>query len=217
MTTIALAMIAGGDDPVDDGLEHAIDSARAYVDEVCVWANGPRTSAVIDAVARLNSRDSAPVRAEVGVWEDDFSAARNASYAMAESDWILVLDCNDELVGGERLREVVRSDEKKVEPLRLGDLGDGVESAGGLDLDEDGGRFVRLEDPVVERDGAVAVRPRPQADTAVKSRFSVILVPSFRNASDSRRIRRVASFRSVFSRLMFSRSMYQGSFTGSVT
>jgi predicted enzyme related to lactoylglutathione lyase len=55
------------------------------------------------------------------------------------------------------------------------------------------------------------------AETSLKSRFSVMRVPSLRNASASIRIRRLDSFRSVLFRLMFSRSMYQGSFTSSMT
>jgi hypothetical protein len=54
--TIALAMIAGGEDPVGDGLEHAIGSARDHVDEVCLWANGPSADRVVELAERLNAR-----------------------------------------------------------------------------------------------------------------------------------------------------------------
>jgi hypothetical protein len=99
--SLALAMIAGGDDPIGDGIEHAIRSAQAYVDEVCIWANGPRAGDLAVLCGELGAV------VEVGRWSDDFSAARNASFAMTSADWIVSLDANDELIGGERLREVV--------------------------------------------------------------------------------------------------------------
>ena len=116
MSTIALAMIAGGEDPVGDGLEPAILSARDHVDEVAVWANGPETDHVVDIAACLNAQEGAPIVVEQGTWTDDFSAARNASFAMTGADWIVSLDCNDELVGGERLREIVtRADDAQAD------------------------------------------------------------------------------------------------------
>src|SRR5262249_53407328 len=52
---------------------------------------------------------------------------------------------------------------------------------------------------------------------APKSKFSVIRVPSLRNASVRRCIRLLASVRSRFSRLMLSRSTYHGNLTLSMT
>lgn len=100
-------MIAGGDDPIGDGLEHAIRSARPYIDEVAVWANGPETDAVLTLLERLAAEPGAPIVVERGAWTDDFSAARAASFAMTRADWILYLDCNDTLRGGENLCEII--------------------------------------------------------------------------------------------------------------
>ena len=55
------------------------------------------------------------------------------------------------------LRQVVGSDEEEVHPFLRGDLGDGVQRSGGLDLDEDDGPLVGLEDPAVERNRSVPV------------------------------------------------------------
>ena len=71
-------------------------------------------------------------------------------------------------------------------------------------------------DPTAARPSDSPYRPacKPQevyVATLAKSRFSVIRVPSLRNASASRRMRLLASARSWLSRLMLSRSMYHGS------
>jgi glycosyltransferase involved in cell wall biosynthesis len=40
-------------------------------------------------------------------WCDDFAAARNAADALLDTDWLAWADCDDEIVGAKRLREVI--------------------------------------------------------------------------------------------------------------
>jgi len=93
-------------DGVADGVDVAIASARPHVDEVCIYDAGS-TDGTLELLDALASEPGAPIRVERGAWTDDFSWARNESAAMASSDWLLWLDANDELIGGENVREVV--------------------------------------------------------------------------------------------------------------
>lgn len=104
MTGVSLCMVVR--DGLADGVELAIASARPFVDEVCIWENGS-SDGTVELLERLAAEPGAPICIEHGTWTDDFSAARNASSAIASREWLLSLDANDSLVGGERLREVV--------------------------------------------------------------------------------------------------------------
>lgn len=86
-------------------IERAIGSVRPHVDEVCILDTGSAdgTLAILDRLAR---EPGTPLRVEQGGWREDFAAARNASFAMASPGirWLLTLDADDELCGGEHLR-----------------------------------------------------------------------------------------------------------------
>jgi 2-polyprenyl-3-methyl-5-hydroxy-6-metoxy-1,4-benzoquinol methylase/glycosyltransferase involved in cell wall biosynthesis len=90
-------------------LAKCLASIRPHVDVVCIYDTGS-TDDTIDLARRLNedpaSPNSAPIIVEQGEWHDDFSVARAASFVMApeDCDWLLWLDDDDEIVGGELLR-----------------------------------------------------------------------------------------------------------------
>jgi tetratricopeptide (TPR) repeat protein len=73
-----------------DVIEGAFESARGVVDEIIVADTGSEDGTA-DLVRQLG--------AEVidHRWQDDFSAARNASLERATGDWILVLDADERL------------------------------------------------------------------------------------------------------------------------
>ncbi len=68
----------------------AIKSALALVDEIVVVDTGSRDNTRIIA-------EGYGARIVDEVWRDDFAAARNAALAAAACDWILVLDCDEQL------------------------------------------------------------------------------------------------------------------------
>jgi len=68
----------------------AIKSALALVDEIVVVDTGSRDNTRIIA-------EGYGARIIDEVWRDDFAAARNAGLAAAACDWILVLDCDEQL------------------------------------------------------------------------------------------------------------------------
>ena len=79
MLRISLCMIVRDE---AENLERCLRSVAGVVDELCVLDTGS-TDGTIELARRLGARvSSAP-------WTQDFSAARNASVALASGDWIL--------------------------------------------------------------------------------------------------------------------------------
>ncbi len=88
MATIALCMIARDE---ENFIENAIRSVKDVVDEIVVVDTG--------------SKDKTPVIArELGAkvfhfdWNDDFSAARNFGLKNVSSDWVFILDADEEIL-----------------------------------------------------------------------------------------------------------------------
>lgn len=99
--SIALVLIARN---AEATLEKAITSARPYVDKVVVGLGGKS-----DDITAVIARALVDKVIEIE-WRDDFAYARNEVWQTAEvqtADWVLWLDSDDELVGGEHLREAV--------------------------------------------------------------------------------------------------------------
>jgi len=97
MLRISLCMIVR--DEVEN-LERCLRSVEGVVDEVCVLDTGS-TDGTVELARRLGARISS------AAWTQDFSAARNASIALASGDWILVLDADEELdLAGTSAREL---------------------------------------------------------------------------------------------------------------
>jgi glycosyltransferase involved in cell wall biosynthesis len=68
-------------------------SAKDFVDEIIVVDTGSTDDTV--AIARAMGATVIETK-----WQDDFSLARNASLERAAGDWILFLDCDEELAPG---------------------------------------------------------------------------------------------------------------------
>ncbi|NLT95448.1 MAG: glycosyltransferase [Clostridia bacterium] len=100
--SISLCMIAKNE---SDTIGQCIKSALPYVDQIVV----------VDTGSSDNTREiAANLGAEVWEfpWNNDFSAARNFSLEKARSDWILFMDCDEEIDQntGQLLLEAVKSD-----------------------------------------------------------------------------------------------------------
>ncbi len=99
--SVSLCIIAKNE---SDMIANCIKSALPYVDQVVVVDTG--------------SSDKTPeIAKELGAevwnfnWNNDFSAARNFSLEKARGDWILYMDCDEEVVQntGDKLLEAVQS------------------------------------------------------------------------------------------------------------
>src|SRR3954463_1946652 len=95
---IALAMITRDSMAV---IDRCLDSVEGHVDEICVYDTGSQDG----TVEHLEGRG---VTVRRGEWRDDFAWARERSFELVspETAWVLWLDENDELIGGEPLREL---------------------------------------------------------------------------------------------------------------
>jgi len=101
-TTVSLCIIAKNEAGL---IGRCINSALPYVDQIVV----------VDTGSNDRTREIAKnLGAEVWEfpWNDDFSAARNFSLEKAQGDWILFMDCDEEIdqSTGEILLETVKSD-----------------------------------------------------------------------------------------------------------
>lgn len=79
------------------------------VDETRVLDTGSRDH-TIDLVEGFRKRAGVPVHLWEEPWPNDFSEARNRSVAGAEGDWILWIDADERLIGGERLRRLIQTE-----------------------------------------------------------------------------------------------------------
>ena len=84
-TRLALVMIARDEAA---GIGRALQSARPHVDRMIVLDTGS-TDGTQDIAASLGAEVS------TFTWCDDFAAARNASLALSDADWNLVLDADE--------------------------------------------------------------------------------------------------------------------------
>jgi len=87
--TVSLCIIARDEEGL---IGKAIKSALALVDEIVVVDTGSRDNTRIIA-------EGYGARVVDYAWHDDFAAARNAAIGAASCDWILVLDCDEQLQG----------------------------------------------------------------------------------------------------------------------
>ena len=90
MTRLALVMIVRDEAAV---IARALESARPHVDRMIVLDTGS-----IDATPALAAQAGAEVAPFA--WCDDFAAARNASLALSDAAWNLVLDADEWIVAG---------------------------------------------------------------------------------------------------------------------
>lgn len=92
-------------------IQVSLDSVKGFVDSVIVYDTGS-TDKTIDIVTRFCNKECIPFRLKRGEFVD-FSTSRNISLDFADEfedvDYLLLLDCNDELRGGDALRDVCKS------------------------------------------------------------------------------------------------------------
>src|SRR5689334_8479307 len=106
MPTIGLALIAKNEEAT---LPRLLASVEGAFDQVvlCDTGSTDRTVKVFgDWCKRQTGVRWRVVRHK---WTDDFAAARNKSYKSLTSDWCCWADCDDEIIGANRLREAARS------------------------------------------------------------------------------------------------------------
>ena len=101
--TLSLCMIAKNE---EHQITRCINSAKPFVDQIIVVDTGSTDNTV--QIARGLGAEVYQIE-----WQDDFSQARNKSLEHARGDWILFLDCDEELDQNSApvLREVIK-DEK---------------------------------------------------------------------------------------------------------
>jgi len=82
-------------------LRACLESVKPHVDEIVVVDTGSTDDTV--AIAK-----SLADRVEHFEWCDDFGAARNFAWKLAKGPWVIWLDGDDVLQGGEHLREIAK-------------------------------------------------------------------------------------------------------------
>ena len=91
MTTVSLCMIVRNEEKV---LARCLDSVRGIADEICITDTGS-TDKTREIARKYGTVQAFP-------WCDDFSAARNFSFAQARMDYTLWLDADDVLLSSDR-------------------------------------------------------------------------------------------------------------------
>lgn len=92
MATVSLCMIVRNEEKV---LARCLDSVRGIADEICITDTGS-TDKTREIAAQYGT-------VQVFPWCNDFSAARNFSFAQARMDYTLWLDADDVLLPSDRL------------------------------------------------------------------------------------------------------------------
>lgn len=96
----------------DPHLAKAVASIRPYVAEVCIVDTGSRESVVEQGECLADKFEVFAACNDAHGRMVDFAEARNASFELASEPWILWLDSDDLVHGGDRLAEVIREAEK---------------------------------------------------------------------------------------------------------
>lgn len=99
---ITLTMIVRNEGPK---LGRCLDSVRGAVNEIVVVDTGSEDDSIVVAMKH-------DARVEQIEWPGDFSAARNASLALVQTEWVLWLDADEWLVegGAAKLRQAVQKE-----------------------------------------------------------------------------------------------------------
>lgn len=105
--TVGLALIARDE---EEQLPHLLRSIAGAFNQVVLLDTGS-TDRTVEVFEKWAERERLPLGYEVDrfEWCDDFAAARNAADAMLDTDWLAWADCDDEIVGAERLREIAEA------------------------------------------------------------------------------------------------------------
>lgn len=121
----------------EDTLPRCLASLAGVVDEICVLDTGSR-----DRTADIARQHGA--KTGFRAWDQDFSAARNASLELASGDWILQIDADEEI--DPTSLEGLRADLENGPPCRLVEvrLLDGTSHPGTIQL----ARLFRRDDRI---------------------------------------------------------------------
>lgn len=88
-------------------LHVTLNSVIGYVDSLVIYDTGS-TDDTLDILKKFSEKHNIPLRLKQGEFEN-FATSRNVSLDFADSfediDYVLLLDCNDELRGGNELRK----------------------------------------------------------------------------------------------------------------
>lgn len=138
---ISLCIIVKPTDEEAKLLDRCLTEVARYVDEICITITGKNKS-VKKVAKQWFSKIS------YFEWVNDFAKARNFNFSQATGDYILWLDTDDILEGGEKLRETVEQmEEKKVDVGIMNYL---------YDFDENGlCRVKHLKTRIIKNDGCV--------------------------------------------------------------
>lgn len=93
----------------EDTLLTTLRSLECIADEIRVLDTGS-IDGTQEIVRHFQNRSKSAVHLSEAPWPDDFAAARNLSAANAEGDWILWIDADERLMGGERLRRLLETE-----------------------------------------------------------------------------------------------------------
>ena len=89
-----------------------LESVKGFVDSIVVFDTGS-TDNTIEIIENFCNTNKIPLRLKQGEFVD-FSTSRNVSLEFADTfddiDYILLMDTNDELVGGEELRKYAKAE-----------------------------------------------------------------------------------------------------------
>lgn len=86
----------------------AVRSVAALVDEILVLDTGSGPEARSRIAATLREADC-PSRVVDLDWKGDYAHSRNEGFVHTDCDWLLWIDCDEELVGGDALLAVVQN------------------------------------------------------------------------------------------------------------
>jgi glycosyltransferase involved in cell wall biosynthesis len=93
-------------------LHVTLNSVKGFVDSLIIYDTGS-TDNTIDILKTFSQENSIPLRLKCGEFEN-FSTSRNVSLEFAETfddvDFLLLLDCNDELQNGNELRRFAKTE-----------------------------------------------------------------------------------------------------------
>lgn len=102
---ISLAVIVRN---AEGTIKQLLSSAAEYVDEICITFAGESTDETEKRIFEFVDATQTPgVKLSHFEWVDDFAAARNFNFSQCTGDYVLWLDADDLLVGGEHLKEIV--------------------------------------------------------------------------------------------------------------
>ena len=104
---ISLCLIVKQDKREARKLEECLASAAKWVDEICITtqekSKNNRGGGYVEKVARCWG-----AKVSYFKWVDDFSKARDFNFSQASGDYILWLDADDGLKGGEYIKKMIR-------------------------------------------------------------------------------------------------------------